>query len=190
MEWSFECSGGTVTVRQEGERVVCQALGRPESQGLYKAWLLGEEGKALLGTLIPENGALRLRRNMSAFTLKEKGAWPPVGAEIVMAYAFTPEEPPSSQWCWTECPCRLFTDRVISHALRGVDRALIKRGADGFFLAVPYVPGCPFPIPPLFCLGRIEKMGGRWYTLFRFSRQGAPELLHNFPSNGDNDTVT
>ena len=124
MEWSFECSGGTVTVRQEGERVVCQALGRPESQGLYKAWLLGEEGKALLGTLIPENGALRLRRNMSAFTLKEKGAWPPVGAEIVMAYAFTPEEPPSSQWCWTECPCRLFTDRVISHALRGVDRAL------------------------------------------------------------------
>ena len=51
MEWSFECSGGTVTVRQEGERVVCQALGRPESQGLYKAWLLGEEGKALLSQM-------------------------------------------------------------------------------------------------------------------------------------------
>lgn len=190
VEWSFDCPNGTVTVRQEGERVVCQAIRREEGQGLYKAWLQGEEGKALLGTLIPENGALRLRRNLSVFSLKEKGAWPPVGAEIVMAYPFPSEEPPGSSWRWTECPCRLLTDKVLSHALRGVDRALIRRDGEGFFLAFPYVPGCPFPIPPLFCLGRLQKLGGRWYVLFRFSRQGAPELLHNFPPDGDNDTVT
>lgn len=189
MEWRFDCQGGTVTVRQEGERVVCQAVCHAEGQGLYKAWLVGEEGKALLGTLIPENGALRLRRNMSVYTLKEKGAWPPAGAEIVMAYAFAPENLSDPRWRWSECPCRLFEDKTISHALRGVDRGLVRRDADGFFLAFPYVPGCPFPVPPLFCLGQMVRMGKGWYILFRFSRQGAPELLHNFPPDGDNDTV-
>ncbi len=173
-------------MRQEGEKAICQAIGRPDNEGLYKAWLCGETGRALLGTLIPEGGALRLRRSVSIASLKEKGAWPPVGAEIVMAYPFAPEEPPSEQWSWTDCPCRMFEDRLISHALRGLNRALVKRDADGFFLAAPYAPNCPFPIPPLFCLGWMERLGGRWYVVFRFSRQGVPELLHNFPAGGEN----
>lgn len=190
MEWSFECPNGGVTVHQEGDRALCQAIGCPEGEGLYKAWLVGKEGRALLGTLIPEGGALRLRRNVPISVLKEKGAWPPAGAEIVMAYPFAPEAPPSAQWRWQDCPCRLFADPFLSHALREINRALIKRDMDGFFLAVPYASNCPFPIPALFCLGRLERMGGRWYAVFRFSRQGVPELLHIFPADGENGTVT
>lgn len=178
MEWSFECPNGGVTVRQEGERAVCQAIGRPDGGGLYKAWLRGEEGRALLGTLIPEGGALRLRRSVPIAQLKERGAWPPAGAEIVMAYAFAPETPPSPDWRWTDCPCRLFEDKELSGALRGLDRALIRREVESFFLAVPYAASCPFPIPSLFCLSRVERMGGRPYVVFRFSRQGKPELPH------------
>lgn len=190
MDWSFECPNGGVTVRREGEWAVCQAISPAHSDGLYKAWLIGERGKALLGTLIPEGGALRLRRRMAVSGLREKGAFPPVGAEIAMAYPLAPEEEPPGQWQWTDCPCRLLGDPALSRALQGVNRGLVKRDTDGFFLAIPYAPVCPFPIPPLFCLGQLAKLGSRWYAVFRFSRQGTPEVLHNFPGEGETESVT
>jgi len=185
MEWSFECPNGGVTVREEGERAVCQAIGRSDGSGLYKAWLRGETGRALLGTLIPEGGALRLRRTVSIAQLKGQGAWPPVGAEIAMAYAFVQETAPPPEWRWTDCPCRLMEDKELSHALRGLNRALVKRDGEGFFLAVPFETRCPFPIPALFCLSRVERLGGRRYVVFRFSLRGRPEPLHNRPDMGE-----
>ena len=186
MEWSFTCQNGAVTVRQEGGRAVCQAISRTGEGGLYKAWLQGERGRALLGTLIPEGGTLRLRRSIEIRHLMGQGAWPPTGAEIVMAYAFTPETPPPHGWCWTDCPGQLIGERTLREVLRETRRGLLRRDQEGFFLAFPYSPRQPFPIPPLFCLSRLEQLGGSWYTVFRFSRQGRPELLHNFSVGGDN----
>ena len=93
MDWSFEGPNGAVTVRREGEKAVCQAIRAADSGGLYKAWLRGAGGRILLGTLIPDGGALRLRRVMDIPALERQGAWPPEGAEILMAYAFTKEAP-------------------------------------------------------------------------------------------------
>lgn len=56
VDWTFEMQFGVVTVRQEGEQALCQAMGPLEGYGLYKAWLRGAGGKVLLGTLIPEGG--------------------------------------------------------------------------------------------------------------------------------------
>ena len=85
MEWSFEGRGGAVTVRQEGDRAVCQAIRAADGGGLYKAWLLGGGERVLRGTLIPEGGALRLRRVMEVEALKRQGVWPPEGGEVVLA---------------------------------------------------------------------------------------------------------
>lgn len=188
MEWNFTCEKGAVTVRQEEGRAVCQAISRAGEGGLYKAWLWGEGGRALLGTLVPEGGALRLRRSIEIRQLTAQGAWPPTGAEIVMAYAFTPQPQPPHDWCWTDHPGQLMGERVLCEVLRDTRRGLLRRDGEGFFLAFPYSHRAPFPIPPLFCLSRLERLGEGWYTVFRFSRQGRPELLHNFSGLGDNST--
>lgn len=190
MEWSFEGAYGAVTVRQEGEKAVCQAIRAADSGGLYKAWLRGAGGRILLGTLIPDGGALRLRRVMDIPALERQGAWPPEGAEILMAYAFTKEAPPPPDWCWTDCPQRLLTEPMLSACLCGVKRALLKRDVEGFYLAFPWPRHQPFPIPPLFCLAKAERLSGNWYILFRFSRRGIPELLHNFSGMGENGSET
>lgn len=189
VEWSFDSPNGAVTVRQEGDRVVCQAIRAADSAGLYKAWLWGTGEKLLLGTLIPEGGALRLRRVMDVSALARAGVWPPAGAEIAMAYAFTPEAPPPPNWCWVDCPGRLLEDPMLSCCIRGIKRGLLKRDVEGFVLALPWSSRESFPIPPLFCLARLEILSGRRYALFRFSRQGRPELLHNFSEGGENRAV-
>lgn len=191
MEWSFEGRDGAVTIRQEGERAVCQAIRAAEQNGLYKAWLLGEgRRRVLLGTLIPEGGALRLRRVMEVSALRQQGVWPPVGAEVALAYSFAAEAPPPPEWCWTDCPQRLLEDPLLSRCLRGTKRALLKRDLEGFFLAFPWSRHEPFPIPPLFCLAQMDTMGGKRCVIFRFSRQGKPELLHNFSGVGENRDAT
>lgn len=190
MEWSFDSPNGAVTVRQEGNKAVCQAIRTADSGGLYKAWLQGPEGRALLGTLIPEGGALRLRRVIEVTALERQGAWPPAGAEVALAYSFAPEPSPPPNWCWTDCPRRLLEDPMLSRCLHGVKRGLLKRDMEGFFLAFPWSRHEPFPIPPLFCLSRLELMPGGRYAVFRFSRQGRPEPLHKFSGEGENRSAT
>lgn len=175
MEWCFESAGGAVRVRQEGERAVCQAILGAREDGVYKAWLLGREGRALLGTLIPQGGALRLRRSVSLAQLKERGAWPPTGADIVMAFPFTEKAPPAG-FAWEERPSRLVAEPLLSHCLQTVGRCLTRKGPQGILLAIPFDPKAPFPIPPLFCLSRVERLEGTPYVLFRFSPDGRPVL--------------
>lgn len=190
MEWSFDCSAGAVTIRQDGERAICQAICPADSRGLYKAWLKGPGGEILLGTLIPEGGALRLRRVLELSELKSRGAWPPENARIAMVYAFSKETPLPPDWCWTDCPGRLLEDPMLCRCLQKVRRALLKRDLEGFILALPWSSREPFPLPPLFCLARIETLGGKRHALFRFSRQGRPELLHNISASGENERGT
>jgi len=182
VEWSFDSAGGTVTVRQEGEQAVCRAI-RAGGGGLYKAWLLGERGRALLGTLIPQGGGLCLRRVIPLRQLERQGAWPPVGAEVAAARASTGEAPPG--WCWTDCPGRLLGEKALSAALAHRERGLLRREGEGFWLAFPYEGGKPFPLPALFCLSRVERLGDRWYVVFRFSRRGRPEVMHDLEKAGD-----
>ncbi len=184
MEWTFEIPFGAVTVRQEGERVLCQALGPMDGNGLYKAWLHGAGGKALLGTLIPEGGALRLRRTISLSQLKGQGVWPPTGAEVVRMQQYAQPVAPLG-WQWTDCPGRLLGERSLSRSLQGVDRALLRRAGERFYLAFPCRPEEPFPIPPLFCLASVEQLGQGAHYIFCFSRRGRPEIMYDLADVGN-----
>jgi len=184
VEWSFENGLGAVTVRQEGDRAVFQAIAQPRGEGFYKAWLRGERGRALLGTLIPEGGALRLRRTMPVSQLRGQGAWPPVGAEVARADLF-PQEGTPAGWQWVDCPGRLLHDPALSCPLRQVSRCLLRRGEGGFSLAFLWGEGLPFPIPPLFCLSAVRELAGRQYIVFCFSENGAPKLPHETDDLGD-----
>lgn len=179
VEWSFEGEKGAVTVRQEGRCAVCQAISRAGARALYKAWLIGDTGRVLLGTLIPEGGALRLRRSVEVSWLERQGAWPPKGAEILEAYSLAPQTQPQG-WICQEEPWRLLERGELRNCAKELRWAFLKRDMDGFFLALPWEKGKPFPLPSLFCLAVMEQLEGRWYILFRFSHQGRPELLHKF----------
>ena len=176
MEWSFDGPNGAVTVCQEGERAICRAICPDDRGGPWKAWLRGEGGKALLGTLVPEGGAMRLRRSIDVAQLERQGAWPPTGAELVLMGAAARGGIPSG-WQWTDCPGRLVGDAGVRKALHPVERALIQRDGEGFRLALPFVPGGAFPIPALFCLSRVEVLNGKRYVLFQFSRRGCPRFM-------------
>jgi len=194
MEWCFETSGGAVTVRQEGDRAVCQAIRSVPGDGLYKGWLRGQGNhRCLLGTLIPEGGALRLRRNIPVARLREQGVWPPAGAEIAMSFPFAEaaakprpkQPPPPAGFQWEEKPWNYLSDPLLIACLQRGGRCLIQKGAQGFLLALPFDPGAPFPLPPLFCLSRMEKLDGQNYFLFSFSPEGKPLLPHDFLADGD-----
>ena len=72
---------GMVRIREEGLQAVISARAADDGAGLYKLHLLGKGDSLLLGTLIPENGALCLRRTIPVDQLRRRGLWPPAGAE-------------------------------------------------------------------------------------------------------------
>ena len=189
MDWTFETQFGVVTVRQEGEQALCQAMGPLEGHGLYKAWLRGAGGKVLLGTLIPEGGALRLRRTLPLSQLKVQGVWPPTGAEVVQSPSCTQSAVPPG-WQWTDCPGRLLGERTLSRSLQGVSRALLRRTGERFYLAFPCQPAEPFPIPALFCLSSVERLGEGLYYVFCFSRRGRPEIMYDLEDVGNTTSET
>ena len=178
MEWCFECPDGAVTVRQEGDRAICQAIRSARGDGLYKAWLKGGKSRFLLGTLIPDGGALRLRRIVPVIQLKNLELWPPAGAEITMAFPFgEPSPPPGFQW--EDHPERRMGDPLLAQSAKELGRVLIRKEENGFSLAVRFQPGTPFPLTPLFCLSCLEQISGTWYLRFDFSRRGYPERPHS-----------
>lgn len=167
--WEME-GGGTLEVRPEGLRVRFQARRPEDGRGLYKVWLHGERGgKLLLGTLAPQGGQLALARTLSLGELERAGCWPGPRARCVLAFPFSGGQ---GGWTCEERPGRLVTDPVLRAAISGP--MLCRRGEDGFSLAAPFRPDCPFPLTPLFCLARPERRGGQLRLVWDFDRAGAP----------------
>ena len=176
MERWFSLAGGAgwLTVAETGDRAVCAAQLPADGKGLYKCWLLGPEGKALVGTFVPEGGELKLSRTLPVAKLKGCGAWPPTGAEAVMAFSFAGRKPPvPGGWRWEPSPGRLMGEPLLARAA-GEEGALLRREAEGFSLAYPFDPGRPFPLTPLFCFARLERLEGRDYLVFPFRPVGCP----------------
>lgn len=175
---------GRLTVREEGPRVLCRAELPDDGRGLYKVYLSGSGGSFLLGTLIPEQGALRLSRTLTLDTLKRQGVWPPEGA--CAALAFPAERPPASPagWVREEHPARLLGEPMLSRCVQGLRGALLRRGEQVFFLALPWRTGEIFPLAPLFCFARPERIAGQEYAVFEFNVHGCPRMPHKISPGG------
>lgn len=165
---------GWLTVREEQGRAVCTAQLPNDGRGLYKGWLTGPGGKALLGTFVPQGSALRLERTLSVNELKRQGAWPPEDAQAVLAFSFGGETPPPRGWTRENAPGRLMGEPLLASAAKGP--ALVRREEGGFSLAYRYRPDRPFPLTPLFCFARVEELEGSTYLRFPFRPGGCPRL--------------
>ena len=165
---------GWLAVREEKGRVKCTAQLPNDGKGLYKCWLTGPGGMALLGTFVPQGNSLGLERTLSVDELKRQGAWPPEGGQAVLAFSFGREQPLPRGWVREHAPGRLLGEPLLAQAAGGP--ALVRREAEGFSLAYPYRPDRPFPLTPLFCFARLEELEGRAYLRFPFKPGGCPRL--------------
>ena len=175
--------GGRLYVRQEGMLVGMEAVRANDGRGLYKVWIRGQTGQLLLGTLTPEGGGLRLRRRLSRTELERSGCWPVTGGEVVLAFSFDRAKP--SSWTRTDHPEQLLHDEILARSVRG-RTMLLRRNTNGFCLAARFDPGHPFPVTPLFCLSRVDRLDGAYHLLFEFDTQGNPILPHNRTHCGEN----
>lgn len=167
---------GWLTVEEQQGRAVCKGQLPDDKKGLYKGWLSGPTGRALLGTFVPEQGALRLSRSLSVAELERQGAWPPAGGEAVLAYAFRAEQKkrtPPPGWTWVAEPARLMGEPLLAQAVGG-GGALLCKDEQGFLLACRFRPERPFPLTPLFCFARLQELDGEWYAVFPFRSGGCP----------------
>lgn len=165
---------GTLSWREEGSSVLFQAQSEKREDGLYKVYITFETEEFLLGTLVPEQGGLYLKRRLSRKELEDKG-WPILrGAEGRLAFHFESE---AAGECWSpagDLDC-LLKDPVLLGA-GVISGALICHEESGFRLAVPFDPIRPFPLVPLICLGREMKREGTGYLCFDFDRTGNPQI--------------
>lgn len=176
MEGRFSLAEGRgwLAIQEEHGRVRCEAQLPNDGKGLYKGWLTGPGGKALLGTFVPQGKHLRLERTLSTDELKRQGAWPPEGAQAVLAFSFGGERQPPRGWTRESAPGRLMGEPLLAAAAGGP--ALVRREEGGFSLAYPYRPDRPFPLIPLFCFARLEELDGKVYLRFPFRPGGCPRL--------------
>ena len=164
--------GGSLTVRADELRAVAEVRRAEDGRGLYKAYLRGPSGRALLGTLAPEAGELRIRRTLTLDSLKRQGAWPPVGGETELAFPFAAAPPQG--WRQVDPGSLSFGEEVLrSMAVRQGETLFRAEGA-GFALAYPFSCARPFPLPALFCLARTVVLAGERYILYRFGADGWP----------------
>lgn len=163
--------GGWLTARQEGPRVHMEAERPADGKGLYKVWLRGDQGgRFLLGTMAPEDGALRLRRTLSVSALEQAGCWPQFRAEAPLAFPFASRN--TQTWYCEQHPERLLSDPALREQIPGP--MLCRRGEEGFSLSAPLRTDRPFPLTALFCLARPERREGRLYLVWPFDREGQP----------------
>ena len=131
---------------------------------------LSQAQQLLLGTLVPEDGALRLRRTLSLSALERAGCWPQFRPAAVLAFSFQERE----GWYCEQRPAGLVSDPVLKGQLEG--SMLCKRGEDGFSLAAPFRTDGPVPLTALFCLARVERWNGRPHLVWSFDKEGVPQL--------------
>lgn len=174
MEHTFSLENGTMICRENGNRADLLIRVRNDGRGLFKAWIRGETGKLELGTLIPEQNELRLRRSVPLEKLKQAGCWPIKESGINLIHSFNTGGLPQG-WREEETPVRLFAkDPILGEAAAKLKGCLLCVSEEGFHLAVPYGSRRPFGMIPIFCFARIRTLGGKAYTVFSFNGEGCP----------------
>ncbi len=180
--------GGRLLVREEGLTASFEAEMADDKQGLYKLFIAGQGGNLLLGTFMPEGGRLTLRRAVPLAELRRRGVWPVTGGEARMSFSFG-RDTPAVGWVRAENPARLMGDRLLSQAVYEQRGLLYRREEGGFSLAAPMERGRPFPMTPIFCFARLEKLPLGLYAIFCFNKHGCPIFRNEKKETGHTEDV-
>lgn len=177
MDQSFSWNGGAMRCMDMGKRVEIAVDQQNDGHGLYKAWLRGSQGATLtLGTLMPDQKRLLLRRSLLKVDLERAGCWPIAAGGVQLAHQFSNRSLPSG-WRAEPEPVRLFPhDPSLCKAAEQLQGCLLCHSGEGFSLAVPYETRRAFPLPALFCFARLRRLGEGNYVVFPFDHEGNPRF--------------
>ena len=155
-------AAGEVLLTPEGSRTIIRAAMEDPEDGLYRAWLVGDRGELALGVMEPGGGKLTAcrrvyRRDVESLGVLRRG-------EARCSFHFGGEEP----WRETGCPAGLFRSPFFQSRLRRFGRAWRRGEGERLELALPLEEGQPFPLEPLFCLGRLELVAGQLCVVYAF----------------------
>ncbi len=153
-----------------GARMEIIASADDPGDGLYRAFLQGEQGELPLGVLAPEEGRLRVCRRLYHRDLTPLGKL--LRGEARRSFRF---EEAGSCWRETRCPAQLFKSGFLRQRLQSHGCAWWRRERGLLLLALPLEEGKPFPLEALFCLGRTECVEGRRCVVYAF-REEEPVL--------------
>ena len=164
---------GEVAVCPQGARTELRCSLPDPGDGLYRAFLLGEQGELALGVLAPEEGRLALCRRIYSRDVAALG--PLLRGEARRSFRFqdAPGEavPDPGGWRETRCPAQLFQSRFLQNRLRPIGRAWWRREGALLILALPLEEGKPFPLEAMFCLGRVQEAAGTRCVVYRFQEE-------------------
>ena len=159
-------SCGELVVEREGLYVRFTARGKLPDSSLWCAWMVGERGELRLGVLEPEGERGAVCRRFSAREAESRGRI--LRCELRRAG----EEP--VVWTAVGNPGELFCVQWLKDRLMGAEGALTCRKDGRRLLALPWDKRRPFPLVPLFCLGRLQCIGSRYYIVYSFGENDRP----------------
>ena len=167
---------GTVQLLPQGSRIQVEVCCRLDGAGLYRAYLLCRQGEYPLGVLEPRGEEVYLRRTVLTGEVERLGAVR--YAEARMSYAFS-----GGRGAWRELgPGERFfqRDRELAALLPPECKGVRwRQEGEVWYLALPYDPRRPFPLPRLFCFARIQSIGGCSCVVYAFDREERPVMVED-----------
>ena len=162
-------SVGELTTEREALYTWFEVWCRLPEKGLWCAWAVGEQGELRLGVLEPRGDQAAIRRRFSDRLTGPVGRlrW----GELRPAH---PSEP--GDWLTAERAGELFRSPWLREQLRNTSGVLTRKAQGRRYVALPYDAGRPFPLPALFCLARVCRIGGRDYVVYAFDGGERPVL--------------
>ena len=83
---------------------------------------------------------------------------------------------PAEPGDWLPAAGELFRSPWLREQLQNAAGVLTRQAAGRRYVALPYDAGRPFPLPALFCLARVCRIGGRDYVVYAFDSGERPVL--------------
>ena len=159
---------GVLTAETRG-LYTCFTASCPACTGVCRAYAVGEQGELRLGVLEPAGSVFRLCRSLSARECAAVG-------RLVRGEIRASKDSAEPVWQEADAPERLFRTPFLREQLRGVRGALTCRSGEEWLLALPLDVRGPFPLPGLFCLAAVRRIGAQEYAVFAFDRCERPVL--------------
>lgn len=151
---------------------------RPDA-GLYKAYLSGSEGQALLGTPIPEGNCLMLNRTLTHHAMKTAGVFPPLRCELVLYSVNGTTSSAQKGWRFARSDDLNALTSALGQRFRNQPQLWYARRPNGFALAIPWRLGQEIPVLPLICFAKMKYLDGRTFLQFEFDEMGKPHVLYD-----------
>lgn len=142
---------------------------RMPEEGLWCAWVTGDQGELRLGILEPDGGCFGIRRRYSIRLTAPLGRV--LNGEVRLAFN---EE---AEWEQVLEPDRQICDPWLRKQIGGRRDVLMRFDAEHTYLAVPYDKEKPFPMLPLFCFAVIRVIQKQSYAVFAFDKKHRPVFV-------------